>query len=324
MTINAKTEFDLVGDGRDESEKLLQAFDLAKTGEDLYFAPGIYGHSCSFDPVNVFGAGREITIFRRLSDVPSFRFYGRSMSERNIDSSVRNLSLHGNDFQSPLIDMVHASHFSLDNVKLFAVVGIGLHMTEVWDSEFRNLYGNWLGGNTTPAVYINSSRAAQGFGYSTDNSNQIKFYNLHLEYVRGGGIKIDPGVSQRGPNGIWITDLKIESPISTGPLVEFGVHCDRVYLRNAYLWIADTATGRPLRAAIVNNATGSSSMSHVFIGNADKRTLEQGIIMNTSKSPSGGIAILDVIEGRYGVKPNNHIQVLGSNSKSVRTNIFSN
>lgn len=320
MTINVKSEFGLLGDGSDESSRLDQVFKCAKNGEELYFPPGVYGHSLPFDPVNIKGAGRGATIFKRLEDVPTFRFHGKNTDVRNVDASVRDVTLHGNDFTSPLIDMVHASHFSLDNVKLFAVDGIAMHMTEVWDSEVRNLYGNWLGGTDTPAIYINSSRASSGFGSSADNSNQIKFYNLHLEYVRGGGIRIDPAVGKNGPNGIWFTDIKIESPISTAPLIQLGTYSNRIYMQNLYLWVADTGTGKPLKAAIENNSTGSTCIRNAFIGNADKRTLDQGVILNTGS----GIAILDNVEGKYGVKPYNHVQVLSGSTRTVRTNIYNN
>lgn len=281
------------------------------TGSTVYLPPGVYLHSTSIavpSRVRLLGASREASTIRRTADVPSLTVYGTGTADanRNWYSAVEHLTVDGNDKWMQGVDVVYASQFNMTNVFIYNVHHIGLDLVEVWDSAFTNVFLQFCGGIATteqPSVYVRSTRAASGFGFSSDTINEIKFTNLHTEHFRAGAIKIGPGfgAATNGPNGIYFNNVKCETAFQSGtvPVFELAPNTERIHIKNVYSHIAAFLDGAAV-PLIQNNSIGQTTIRDIQATNAGVATLTSAVNVNIS---GAGMAVLDGIYGQYGTAP---------------------
>lgn len=287
-------------------------------GATLFFPPGIYrwGNPGGVPTalsigsrIRVLGSGRGATTLRRMANV-SIQFYGSAPADtgpRNIYSGMEHMHHEGGDFGASLIDLVYVSQFQMDHVRFFGCGGSAIECVEVWDSSFSNVFTDWCGSPTAPAIWIRNSRAASPtFGWSTDSSNQIKFLNLHCETFTGCAIRIEPGVSNGAPpNGIYFNVLKCESAqIVSGSNVIFidqacqTVHFDKVYIScNNFAAGSSTATD-----IIVNNSAGQVSITHVEIATNAVAAMVRAAYRNNTTG-ADAYTVVDGFVGIFGQAP---------------------
>jgi hypothetical protein len=223
---------------------------------------------------------------------------------------------------------VHVSQFSMYNVFIYNVHHIGLDLVEVWDSTFIKTFLQFCGGIATteqPSVYVRSTRAASGFGSSTDTVNECSFFDLHTEHFRAGAIKIAPGfgAATNGPNGIYFHKIKCESAFisNTTAFIELAPNTERVHMKDLYMYAATLLDGSAINV-IQNNSIGQSTIRDVQIANGGSATVAIGVNVNIS---GAGMCVLDGIYGQYTTAPTSaHVNVAAAGDMeigNIRTNL---
>jgi hypothetical protein len=312
-------------DATDDTVAIQAALNYAATlgdpdtpGATVYFPPGTYrwgSPAAVTTPLSVgsrtrlLGAGRGATTLRRMADT-SIQFYGSAPADtgpRNIYSAVEHLHFEGGDFNSSLLDLVYVSQFQLDHVRAFGCGGSFLECVEVWDSSFSNLFTDWCGSATRPAIWIRNSRAATPtFGWSTDSSNQLKFLNLHCETFTGAAIRIEPGVSNAAPpNGLYFNVVKCETAqvVSGTSFIYIDQACQTVHFDKIYCSLNAFAAGNTVATDVItNNCAGQCSLLNIEIAsNAVSAMVRSGIRNNTTGA--NAYTTIDGVVGIFGQAP---------------------
>lgn len=285
------------------------------TGATVYFPPGVYRSNTAIpvpSRVRLLGSGRRATTIRRTADVNTFQFYGSAPADtgpRNIYCGLEHMHFEGGDFNSSLLDFVYCSQFQLDHVSIYGCGGSGLDLTEVWDSSFTNLFTDWTGSPTRPAIWIRNSRAANPtFGWSTDSSNQLKFMNLHIETYSGCAVRIEPGTSNSAPpNGIYFHVFKAESAQIVSGSTPFYIDqaCQSIHLAMAYFSLNAFASGSTVGVDVItNNSAGQVTLREIEIASSSvpaTSLVNSGIRVATSGS--GSYTVIDNVTGIFGAAP---------------------
>lgn len=302
------------------------------TGGTVFLPPGVYLHSTTLaipSRVKLKGASREATTVRRTADVVSISVYGTATADVNRSwyCSIEDLTVDGNDRWVTGVDLVYASQFSMKDVFIYNVHHIGMDLVEVWDSAFYNVFMQFCGGVNVadqPSLFVRSTRAASGFGFSTDSSNEVKFTNFHTEHFRSGAIKIGPGFAGalNGPNGIYFTNVKTESYFISGtvPFVWLVAQTERIHLKNFYMFAGALADGSAI-VGIQNDSVGQTTVRDIYIANGATATVTTGVNLNISGS---GMSVVDGIYGSYTTAPTTaHVNVAQAGDleiSNIRTN----
>jgi hypothetical protein len=304
-------------DATDDSAAIQAAITYAATlgdpdtpGATVFFPPGTYriGTTCNVpSSVRLLGAGREATTIRRTANVSVFTFHGTDTPTRNWYCALEHMTFAGGDFSASCLDFVYVSQFQMDHVSAYACTGSFLDLTEVWDSSFSNVFTDWVGSGTHPAIWIRNSRATSGFGYSSDNSNQLKFLNLHCETFPGTAIRIESGTNNTAPpNGIYFNVVKCESSQVTTPypFIYISAECRGVYFDKVYCSVNAFAAGSSTGINVIeNNSNGQVSLTNIMIASANvtPTLVDAGIQINTT-----GVASLTTVNnviGDFGQPP---------------------
>jgi hypothetical protein len=304
------------------------------TGATVFIPAGVYLHSTTIaipSRVRVLGAGREATTLRRTQDVVSISVYGTGTADanRNWYSALEHLTVDGNDRWITGVDLVYASQFLMRGVFVYNVHHIGVDLVEVWDSSFTDVFLQFCGGigqAEQPSIYVRSTRAASGFGSSTDTSNELKFTNVHTEHFRAGAIKIAPGfgAALNGPNGIYFSNIKTETAYisNSQPFILIAAQTERIHIKNVYSYAAaflDTNVAVPI---IQNDSVGQTSIRDVYASNGGTATISSAVNLNISGS---GMCVLDGAYGSYTTAPTvAHVNVAQAGDleiSNVRTNL---
>lgn len=285
--------------------------DALTTHGAVMLSPGLFSTTAAVAMTSnqrLIGCGRERTTIKRASNVVLLSVYGTDTNTRAWYNSIEHLTLDGNDNTAKGLDTVYASQLHTYSVRIYNVKGNGIHATELWDSHFVNTFVEWSGAQavtdgTGAAVLLDSSRAASGFGASTDSINEVRFTNLHMEHIRSGAINITHGAGSGtgGPNGIYITYLKTESDIISGsmPFVNIDANTTRIHFEKTYHFAATLLDGSAIN--VFNVLTnGQVSLRDIYMANAANATVANGILLNTGTTSEGSV---DNVRGDWGTTP---------------------
>lgn len=338
--VNVKSpRFGAKGDGStDDAAAINAAIAYAATlgvtgglGATVFFPPGLYMISAVLTLpgyVRLLGSGRYATTIKRSAGVVMISIYGTDSSTRNWYASVEQVALHGADYNATQLDCVYASQVLVRGVTMFGCTGRGIDLVEVWDSNFTDMFLEWVGGvatTTLPAIHVRNSRAASGFGFSTDNTNEVRFTNVHFEAFRAGAFRIEASQGSNEPNGVYITNIKMENHVISGtaPFIYVASEANRVHIRNVYAYAGGLLDGAAVN--IIETASGKQcSIRDVFVGcTTGTATVANGVYVNVSGT-STGLTVVDSIYGQYSTAPTGaHVNV-NSAAALVVTNIRSN
>jgi len=319
-------DYGATGNGTTDDTAAINAAVAAATvaGGGVVFVPaGTYivsGTVALAANITLEGAGRGTATIKRSTNVTVVSIYGTSTGNHVTNVAIRNLTIHGNDSSATAVDVVYASSVHLMDLQINSTLGIGLDLVEVWDSRFINIDMVFSGGLTTgnAALMVRSSRAASGFGSSTDNINECYFWGTHMEHFRAGAIRIEPGVNATGgPNGIYFSDLKMESPfVADGATALYlDAATDRIFIDKVYMYIPDLLSGSPI-VGIQWNSDGVTSLRDVFIGNDVVNTFTKGVDLGVF---GDNTCVVENITGNYATSPSiAHVNVSQGNSYTLR------
>lgn len=318
----------------DDSAAIQDAVDAATAADGgiVHLPAGTYLLDSTLnvpEKVILWGSGGRATILKRgANNVPLVSIYGIATGDHIFGSGLRDLGFDGDDGTATAVDIVYASHVHIQDVEINNNNGIGLDLVEVWDSRFINIDTQFCGGATAgqASIVVRSGRAASGFGSSTDNSNELYFWGIHLEHFRAGALRIEPGTASGGPNGIYVNDLKMESPfiVAGASALHVDSNTARIFIENVYLYVAALGSGAAI-TGIQWSSNGQSSLKNVFIGNAGAATFAKGLDLNAS---GGGTTVIENITGDYGTTPTTaHVNISSGNGyrlTDIRSNATTN
>jgi hypothetical protein len=234
------------GDGSTNDTTAIQAaINAASSGGTIYFPPGTYMVSAALtfpnDGIHLLGAGKQATILKKSANCNLLDMSGTATGAANHRShcSVKEMTLHGNNFTGKLIRLYYVSLALFDSLYFYANNDMAIESAELWDSDFTNCFWAFCGdtAGVNPGVYLKNSIAASGFGSSTDSTNMIWFVNCHWESFYAGALWIDAGTGNtNNPNGIYLVNCKMETIFCTGqPFLRVSGFCVNVQVKHLYI-----------------------------------------------------------------------------------------
>jgi hypothetical protein len=339
VCVDVVADFGAAGNGSTDdttaiNNAITAAAALGAGGGTVYFPPGTYSHSGTIvgkSNVRLLGASRYATIIKRSANVVSCSFYGADTDNRCSYASMEHLTWHGNDFNATMLDFVYASQFTSYSIAMFGGYGRAMDLVEMWDSHFTKTFIEFVGGetiNNVPSIHIRNGRAGSGFGSSVDNSNEIRFTNLHLEQFRACAVKIEPSVGTANPNGFYFFNVKCENHfLSAGqPYFYIAPEVDRFHLERLYAFVNTFDAGESTPINVIHNlSNGMTSLRDIYISNGAVTNVVTGVTIDTGGT---GYCIADGIYGNYTTAPTTaHVNVVNAANLelgNVRTNTGTN
>lgn len=228
--LNAKDEFNLLGDGSDETAKLLTA--LNSGGDKVYFPAGIYGFSgklAMLTRTDFMGAGREKTIFKNLGTGNGIAF------ERGSDGQATAF-LKASDFTLDMNGVatwgmyVGCNFTSLDSI---TIKNTGAGSSAMWVDRatlsrfsnillYKNAGGLYLGQDTFYTKWYDlviESKGTGGVSLSLVGCVDTQFHGLYLD--PDGANTQDRMMLIHGcdTTRIWGLAAEMSSPISANAIV---------------------------------------------------------------------------------------------------------
>ena len=224
--------------------------------------------------------------------------------------AIEDLGLNGNLRTGLVLELYYNNNTYVRDVYVSSNNDLCIDAVECWDSRFYNLVvessTGTPGSTTQPNVWLrNSSAAAPGWGYSTDNVNQIHFVGCRFEAFGTGALWITQGsAANNNPNGIHLTDCKFEtSQMQGGPHLKVDASCRHVYARNIYAYAGNFATGWSTPQNIIAWAGTASALENVLIANGPVATINSAVDLYSGPTT---VAVLRDVIGLYGTPPTGH------------------
>jgi len=225
--------------------------------------------------------------------------------------SVEDLGFNGNGKTGVLLELYYNDNCYFRDVFMSSNKDICIDAVEFWDSRFYNLAiessTGTAGSTTQPNIWLRNSSATSGWGYSSDNVNQIHFIGCRLEAFGTGGLWITDGtLAANAPNGIYLTDCKFEtSSVQGGPHLWVDPSCRHVYATNIYCYSGGFASGYSTAQSVIVWGGIASALENVLIANGSPATVACGVDLY---SGSGVVAVVRNVTGLYNTAPTkNHI-----------------
>lgn len=323
--VNVKN-YGAVGNGTNDTAAVAAALAavVAAGGGTLYFpGPGTYSVDAGTlslgtnNNITIQGDGFNTVIQRRAAGTlganPLIDVSGTSTGSRNLRCVIRDLVISGNDMAGLGLRAVYAGWLHIHNVRFFAIPDTTIDLVECWDSRFENIIATNVGTASSIVLSIRNSSSATPatFGYSTDNSNNLWFSNLHFETFKGRGIVLATGpVAGANANNITFQNVKMESQVASGGYIELSNNCVHIRFLNTLL----VASGKDTGVASASGTTGlrlievlgeAASFDNTFINvfNCDAfaywfycwaqhRSSIRNVYYNSAVSPTAGAAVV--------------------------------
>lgn len=295
------------------------------------------------------GGGKGNTVFQRLSSSSTgllFDMSGANNSSPKQYCHLADFQIDGlGAYSGGLLRVYYGNGHGFDNMQFSDTNDFGIQIVQLWDTVFVNC--RFLqcgqntsatafttgdeGGGTSPfgseAIQILGATASSGFGFSSDSTNQVRFYGTLIESFSAGGIvhaKTTYGSSPSSHDVAW-HDTKMESAVSfTGKyFVQMTADVTNIRLFDTYMgWQVSGGTnsgaqqgvyfsnnvGNEIRNLNVNCAVagfqsaikmfeqGPGEISYVKVANAGG-TITKGVIWEGSGSSSNDPNVLGVSTG---------------------------
>jgi hypothetical protein len=334
-------DYGATGNGvTDDTAAIQAAITAVQTagGGTVFFPAGTYlvtptaspALSITANNVKLLGASRKaVTIKKNANGVLL------SMSGPSTDSTgathvrycaVENIAFNGNSFTGSIIQAYYSDNHVFRDVYITNNGDICIDGVEFWDSRFFNLAiesSTGAANSSTPNVYLRNSAAASGFGFSSDSVNQIHFIGCRFESFGTGAIWIAQGTSNsNNPNGIYITDCKMESSlIQGGPFLKADSNSVAIFVNSLYCYAGNFAGGYSTAQNIIVWSAIQSSLQNVLIGNGAVATVNSGVDLFSAS----GTASLSNVTGRYTTAPTgSHIFFESSTGDFMFENCYTN
>lgn len=309
-------------------------------GGEVFFPTGTYLLTPTTSPaitvpsyVRLAGSDRRATTLKKNAAGVLISMSGPSTDTTGAThvkySGIENLEINGNSLTGLLLELYYADNLYFSNMYTYGNWDICVDTTEFWDSRFINCTWEASGGQTAnasmPNVYLRNSAAASGFGYSGDNVNQIHFIGCRWEAFYTGALWLTQGVAAtNNPNGIYITDCKMESSdVNGGPFFKADSSCAHIVVNGVYCYSGGFFPGYSTAQTVINFAAAKSSLSDIFIGSGSSATVRIGVDLFVA---SNNYTALTSVYGGYTTAPTgSHVYYepssVGTPSlRNVRTN----
>lgn len=313
-------DYGAVGDGvTDDTAAVQAAINAVQTagGGTVFFPQGTYlctptaipALSVTGNGVRLLGVSREASMLKKNGNGVLLSFSGPSTDPTGAThvkyGTVQNLGINGNSKTGSCLQLYYNDNFCVRDIYIFNNADICVDAVEFWDSRFFNMVietSTGAANSSTPNVYLRNSNAASGFGFSSDNCNQIHFVGCRFEAFGTGAIWIIQGVSNTSnPNGIYITDCKMESSlIQGGPFLKADGNCVDIVVNTLYCYAGNFAAAYSTAQSVIYWAAQKSVLSNVFIGNGAVATISNGVDLFSLANSS---AYLSNVTGTYVTSP---------------------
>lgn len=203
--------------------------------------------------------------------------------------SLENLGFNGNTTTGSLLLTYYADNLYFRDCRFTNNYGVVQDTAEFWDSRYYNCVwedcGSTTFGTAAPNVLLRNSAAATGFGFSTDNVDQIHFVGCRWEDFRTGAVTINQGLSNtNNENGIFFLDCKMESSFLNG-----GVHLSidtaarAVFVTNLYCFSGGFESGNTTAQDVITWGPEASAMVNVWISDrSGTATVANGVTVNSA------------------------------------------
>lgn len=157
------------------------------------------------------------------------------------------------------INIEYASYIRIENVDIRRLNGVGLNLSEVWDSDFNAIRMTYVGNKSDVSNPVPALRMSMGGG--NDGCNAVRFYGLHIEACPKA-MALDIGCRH-----VFFNNPKIEDAVAS---------------------VSSTITGA---GGVVFNAaelTWASNTSPMFLINRTASFESYGVTFNSPVCLSGG------------------------------------
>lgn len=149
--------------------------------------------------ITVIGQGNQATILRKNGNGRLLDISGTSTtypSGMRFRVRLADMQLHGWDQAGDLVRAWYTQFLQMDRVLFLANRGVGLNALQLWDSYFNECRWDYCSAGTTgseAAVHVKVAEqgVGSGFGFSTDNSNNVNFHNCTWEQNEGYDVWFD-------------------------------------------------------------------------------------------------------------------------------------
>ncbi|HEX3786092.1 MAG TPA: glycosyl hydrolase family 28-related protein [Pseudonocardiaceae bacterium] len=322
LVYNVK-DYGATGNGStDDTTAVQNAINAASTagGGTVWFPAGTYMVTPTTSPalnvpsdgIKLVGASRKKSVLKKTANGVLLSMSGPSTDTTGATHlhycSLESMTLHGNSKSGLILQLYYADDLVFRDVYTLGNTDTAVDTAEFWDSRFENCVWESCGGGigtSTPSIFLRNSAASSGFGFSTDNVNQIYFIGCRWEGYTIGSLWIQQGVNNtNNPNGIYITDCKMEtSSIQGGPLFSVSSACIGINVNSLYMYAGNFGTGYSTPVNVIQWAPSKSSLENVELANGSVTTINSGIDLF-----SGDVATLRNVIGKYVTAPTgNHI-----------------
>lgn len=330
--INAKNPaYGATGNGTTEDSTAIQAaINAAATfGTDVYLPAGTYKCTPGASPAltmtgvqgtRIFGDSALTTVLQKGGNGTLLSMSGAASDTTGNTHTkycgLQDIGLNGGTFTGTMLLTYYADNLDFTRVRFKDNYDIVQDTAEYWDSRYYNCVWETSGSVSTPSavmpnIRLRNSAAASGFGYSTDNVDQIHFIGCRWEDFRNGAVRIEQGVSStNNPNGIFFTNCKMESSFLNG-----GVHlytdssARGVFVDQLYCFSGGFESGFSTAQDVIQLSSAATSLKKVWISNrAGVASVANGVTVNSTNATEA-IAVEDVF-GIYNTNPTGaHINI---------------
>jgi hypothetical protein len=311
------------GDGTTNDTSAIQAAITAAgaAGGVVYLPAGDYAvtslvlnnGTTGYTGVRLVGDSAGGTTLKKLTAVPLIVMSGPATDTTGVTHckycSLENLHLNGAGLAGLAIQAYYADNLYFRDVWIKDNYDTCIDTAEFWDSRFYNVVietsGSLTNSTSTPNVLLRNSAASSGFGYSTDNVNQIHFVGCRFEDFRQGAVWIERGVSSsNNPNGIFLTNCKMESSyLRGGPHFSVDANSRGVYVNDLYCFSGGFGgTFATAQDVISWGPNAASTLENVLIANRSSTSSVANGVTVTSPNASQDVVIRNVA-GIYNTAP---------------------
>lgn len=246
---------------------------------------------------------------------------GADAATRRDGVTIRDLTLYAGTTTGSLLRAYYTTMLYLNRI-LFsgdpAGNGCGIDAVQWWDSLVEKVDMENVGSTTEPGIKIRSSAAASGFGYSTDNSNALRFVACRVEGFRAGAISVTEGhATGTNSHDISFTGLKCETGTARGAYLVVDSACNNINVAQAYLFCGGFDSGYTTKFPVVDFAPyNGSTLRDVFIG-ASGDYLSAGVLL------AGDGTRLDRVSGEFTIAPSSTYFVAAGSATNVSADSIS-
>jgi hypothetical protein len=332
---NVKTFGLAVGNGiADDTVAVQNTINAASAagGGIVYFPAGSYLLTPTSSPaltipsnIQLIGEGRKNTVLIKNANGILISASGPATDPSGATHvrycSFKDFSINGNNKTGFLFQFYYADNLVIRDLYMSNNQDICIAGVEFWDSRFFNIVTESCGGQVAdsllPNVLLQNSVASSGFGFSTDNNNQIYFIGCRWEAFQTGAVWIKQGVSNtNNPNGIHFTDCKMESSlINGGPFLLADASCVHIGVDHLYCFAGNFFGSYSTPVKVINWAAAHSSLENVIIVNGATNTVNLGVDLFAG---NGSTAVLNNVVGKYTTAPTgSHIYLEPSTTGAV-------